>query len=121
VATPDEGAVFVEWLGDLTGTDASTSLLMNTPKTVTAVFADEEDITPDAVPEAAPDVAVPDQKQESDVSSDAKEPEEIITTEPVPQGATPELPKTGGVPSILFILSGVPAIVAGLKLKKKEK
>jgi len=37
-ATPADGWHFVEWLGDLTGSDNPATLSMNTDKTVTAVF-----------------------------------------------------------------------------------
>ncbi|NJL73268.1 MAG: hypothetical protein HC888_17895 [Candidatus Competibacteraceae bacterium] len=37
-ATPEEGATFIEWQGDLTGTENPASVLMDSNKTITAVF-----------------------------------------------------------------------------------
>jgi len=44
-ATPDAGWLFMEWTGDITGdyTTASTNLLMNGDKSITAVFSDDAD------------------------------------------------------------------------------
>ena len=44
-ATPEEGWLFVEWTGDLTGdyTSQSTNLVMNAVKNITAVFSDDAD------------------------------------------------------------------------------
>ncbi len=42
-ATPDEGWVFVEWTGAVTGTDDEITIKMTENKTITAVFQMEED------------------------------------------------------------------------------
>ena len=50
VATPEEGFIFDQWQGALSGTEDSGSILMDAPKTVTAVFAQgmefPEELTP---------------------------------------------------------------------------
>ncbi len=42
-AIPDEGYEFVEWTGDVTGTDTTITVTMDTDKEITAVFQEEPD------------------------------------------------------------------------------
>ena len=92
-ATPSNGWRFVEWLGDVAGTDANSSLLVNGHKAAIAVFDTEELPFAPTVPSAA---GLPDYPCDHQIVQDCEEDTTHWGTWAHPN-ATISLGKCGGV------------------------
>lgn len=113
--TPNDGATFTGWTGpDGGAVDGDNRITMSSSRYIIANFAVPAEVTPAPTPVPEPLIVIP----EPDAPEAAPDvAEEIVTEETVPL-ATPELPKTAGIPLALLISFGFVAIGTGWKMKK---